>query len=83
MTKEREEQLISDVGETKGLVKRFVEEFDALKPALASHSEVKTVEKKIDEHIENHKWSAGQLVAVITGFGALVVAVLAYVRGGK
>lgn len=84
MTKEREEQLINDVGQTKGLLERFVKEFDSLKPTLASCAEVEAVNTKLDKHIENHKWNIGTLVAAIAGIGGLIVSiVVAWSKGLK
>ena len=69
MTQEREEQLISDVGEIKGSITQLIKEFDGMKPSLATHDEVKAVERKVDDHIdentENRRWRWAQVVAIV------------------
>lgn len=77
MTQAREEQLISDVAETKALLQQFVRE---TKPTLATKEEVKAVEKAIEDHVENHKetrnltpvWLGMGLTAAISILGFFV-----------
>jgi hypothetical protein len=76
MTKTREEQLISDVGETKGMVAQLIKEFDNLKPNIATHTEVIAVERKIDKHIENHQSRLSTVIAAIAGIGGLIVSII-------
>lgn len=71
MTKEREEILIA----TMGKIDRFIKEWDDRKDSLASCSDVEKVERKIDSHILNHRWSMGQIIAVIMGGLAMAVSV--------
>lgn len=73
MTQEREEMLIA----TMGKVDRFIDEWDTQKGSLASHTDMEKVEKKIDAHIENHRWGFGQAVAVIFGAGGLITGITA------
>jgi hypothetical protein len=75
MTKACEEKLISDVGETKGMVSQLIKEFDGLKPYIATHKEVADVNDKIDKHIENHQSRLSTVIAAIAGIGGLIVSV--------
>ena len=81
MTKTREEELISTVGEMKGLLERLVKEWDATKGGLASSVDVSGVRGDLDKHIEHHKWSVGQLVAILFGSSGLAVSIFSMFRG--
>ena len=71
MTKQCEEKLIADVAETKALLQQFMDE---IKPTLATRQEVGESERKLSEHIDNHKeyrglaplWAAIILDAALT-----------------
>ena len=52
MTQAREEQLISDVAETKALLQQFMKE---IKPTLATRQEVCEVKNELTDHVESHK----------------------------
>ena len=78
MTQEREELLISDVAETKGMLNRFLIEWDARKKELASCTEVEAVDKKLTDHIASarHKGAtAGMWVASVAAVIAAICAV--------
>ena len=73
MTQAREEQLISDVAETKALLQQFMQE---IKPTLATCQQVADVSKRLDDHIENHKetriaWPAWVAIVASTAIGAV------------
>jgi hypothetical protein len=82
MTQEREELLISDVAETKGMLNRFLIEWDARKQTLASCLEVDTIGKKIDDHIANSK-HRGTTAGMWVASGAAVIAAIAAIFGIK
>lgn len=53
-------------------------DFVEVKTKMASCSDVAAIDKKIGEHIENHRWNIGTLVAVIASGGGLVAAIAAW-----
>ena len=75
MTQEREELLISDVAETKGMLNRFLIEWDARKKELVSCTDLDVVDNRLTRHIDEgrHKGaSAGMWIASISaGIAAL------------
>jgi hypothetical protein len=80
MTQEREELLISDVAETKGMLNRFLKEWDERKPSIASCDEVDSVNERLTAHIAEGKHNAGLWpvwVAATISFFSLVVAGIA------
>jgi len=78
MTQEREELLISDVAETKGMLNRFLIEWDERKKELASCTEVDAVDARLTKHVEEGRHrgnSAGMWIASIAAVGAMLAAV--------
>lgn len=77
MTKETETKLLQDVAATKGLLERLTKEWDDSKGGFASCSDVQDVRDDLKAHIENHKFSFGQAVAVVFGAGGLLTGIAA------
>jgi hypothetical protein len=77
MTQEKEESMISDVAEMKGMLNRFLIEWDGRKDAIASKIDLACVDKKIDEHIADGKHRSGAIGAWIASGAAVVLAVVA------
>jgi hypothetical protein len=78
MTQDREETLISDVAETKGMLNRFLKEWDERKPLLASCADVEIVDKRLTLHIDEGKHrgaSVGMWVASISAGIAAIAAI--------
>jgi len=71
MTEEREEILLSTVGEMQGLLTRFVKEFDRVSPSFATKSDVSAVDDKMKTHLKRHLSNR----AVVTTWLGLVVAI--------
>jgi len=83
MTQEREEMLLSDVGEMKGMLARALKGYDEIIPTLATHDEVKAAIAPVSEDIKEHKrghitrktmtaaW-VGSIIVFITGSGAII-----------
>jgi hypothetical protein len=82
MTQEREELLISDVAETKGMLNRFLKEWDERKPSLASCSDVVAVDTRLTAHIDDGKHKAN-LWPVWVASGAAVIAAAIALFGVK
>jgi hypothetical protein len=79
MTQDREERLISDVAELRGMVGRFLLDYDGRKEYIASKADVACVDKKIEDHISNarHKGASwGLWVASVAGFVTAVAALI-------
>jgi hypothetical protein len=82
MTQEREELLISDVAETKGMLNRFLIEWDARKKDLASCADLEAVDSRLTTHIGDGRHRAGS-AAVWVASVAAVFASLAAILGVK
>jgi hypothetical protein len=78
-----EELLISNVAETRGMLNRFLIEWDASKPKLASCADVESVGTRLTEHIADGKHksnSAGLWVASIASVVAAGAAIVAWIK---
>ena len=76
MTQEREELLIADVAETKGMLNRFLIEWDSRKASIASCADVDALEERFSEHINDGRHrnnSAGMWVASLAALAALIL----------
>jgi hypothetical protein len=82
MTQEREELLIADVGETKGMLNRFLIEWDARKKDLASCADVDAVDTRLTQHIGDGRHKMGSAATWIASVAA-VFASLAAILGVK
>jgi len=72
-----------DVMKAMGKIERFIEEWDARKDTLASVESVQTVNKKIDSHIEHHRWSVGTVIAALGGTIGFISFIDKFVGKGK
>ena len=77
MTTKTETQLLQDVAATKSLLERLINEWDDAKGGFASCAEVQDVKDDLKAHIDHHKWSIGQAVAVVFGAGGLLTGIAA------
>jgi hypothetical protein len=82
MTQEREELLISDVAETKGMLNRFLIEWDARKKDLVSCADLEAVDSRLTSHIGDGRHKIGSAATWIASIAA-VFASLAAILGVK
>ena len=79
MTQDREERLISDVAELRGMVGRFLLEWDGRKEYIASKTDVACVDKKIDDHIGDTRHQGASWGLWITAVASFAMAIVALI----
>jgi hypothetical protein len=82
MTEATESTLLSDVGELKGMVNRFLKDWDATKPTLASCKDVEAVDIRLTSHIGDGRHKMGSAATWVASVAA-VFASLAAILGVK
>jgi hypothetical protein len=80
MTEEREEILLSQVGEMKGVLETFVKNFDDLRPTFATHIEVEQVAEDLAEHKEGHITRRTLIATWASAIFAFVTGIVAFLK---
>jgi hypothetical protein len=79
MTEDGERQLFTDVAETKGMLNRFLKEWDERKPSIASCVDVDAVNDRLTEHINAGKHNSNLWPVWVASISAAILALLTFI----